>query len=93
MATFDAKAGDPLIQKSLMQQEMIKRGILWQGFHNMCFSHSDADIEYTLQALEQSLSVLKKAVDNNNLNTALIGEPVQPVFRKTDNFNMKPMKK
>lgn len=93
MATFDAKAGDPLIQKSLMQQEMIKRGILWQGFHNMCFSHSDADIEYTLQALEQSLSVLKKAVDNNNLNTTLIGEPVQPVFRKTDNFNMKPMKK
>lgn len=93
MATFDEKAGDPLIQKSLMQQEMIKRGILWQGFHNMSFSHTDADVDYTLQALEESLSVLKKAVDQNNLKEMLRGEPVQPVFRKVDNFNMKPVKK
>ncbi len=93
MATFDTKAGDPPIQKSLMQQEMIKRGVLWQGFHNMCFSHSDADVDYTLQALEESLSILKKAVTENKLNEMLKGEPVQPVFRKTDNFNMKPMKK
>lgn len=93
LATFDAKAGDPLVQKSLMQQEMIKRGVLWQGFHNMCFSHSDADVDYTLQALEESLSILKKAVDENKLKETLRGEPVQPVFRKVDNFNMKPMKK
>ncbi len=93
MATFDEKVGDPLIQKSLMQQEMIKRGVLWQGFHNMSFSHSDADIEYTLSALEESLSILKKAVRENKLKEMLLGEPVQPVFRKTDNFNMKPVKK
>lgn len=93
MATFDEKAGDPLIQKSLMQQEMIKRGVLWQGFHNMSFSHSDADVEYTLSALEESLTTLKKAVNENKLKEMLLGEPVQPVFRKTDNFNMKPMKK
>jgi len=93
MAAFDESGGDPLIQKSIMQQEMIKRGILWQGFHNMSFSHSDIDVDYTLQALEQSLSVLKTAVENNKLNETLRGEPVQPVFRKVDNFNMKPMKK
>ncbi|MCX6169058.1 MAG: aminotransferase class III-fold pyridoxal phosphate-dependent enzyme [Ignavibacteriales bacterium] len=93
MATFDEKAGNPLVQKSLMQQEMIKRGILWQGFHNMSFSHSDADVEYTLQALEESLTVLKNAVQKNNLREMLRGEPVQPVFRKVDNFNMKPVKK
>jgi glutamate-1-semialdehyde aminotransferase len=93
MATFDATAGDPLVQKSLMQQEMIKRGVLWQGFHNMCFSHSDADVNYTLQALEESLIILKKAVVENKLKEMLKGEPVQPVFRKVDNFNMKPAKK
>ncbi|MBS3943999.1 MAG: aminotransferase class III-fold pyridoxal phosphate-dependent enzyme [Melioribacter sp.] len=93
MATFNEKAGDPLLQKSLMQQEMIKRGILWQGFHNMSFSHTDADVDYTLQALEESLTVLKKAVEQNNLKEMLRGEPVQPVFRKVDNFNMKPVKK
>jgi glutamate-1-semialdehyde aminotransferase len=93
MAAFDEKAGDPLLQKSLMQQEMIKRGVLWQGFHNMCFSHSDADVEYTLQALEESLNVLRQAVEKNKLKEMLHGEPVQPVFRKVDNFNMKPVKK
>jgi glutamate-1-semialdehyde aminotransferase len=93
MATFDEKAGDALLQKSLMQQEMIKRGVLWQGFHNMSFSHSDIDVDYTLQALEESLSILKKAVQENKLKEMLRGEPVQPVFRKVDNFNMKPVKK
>jgi glutamate-1-semialdehyde aminotransferase len=92
MATFDEKAGNPLLQKSLMQQEMIKRGVLWQGFHNMSYSHSDSDVDYTLQALEESLEILKKAVDQNKLMQMLRGEPVQPVFRKVDNFNMKPVK-
>jgi glutamate-1-semialdehyde aminotransferase len=93
LATFDAKAGDPLVQKALMQQEMIKRGVLWQGFHNMSFSHTDSDVEYSLQAIEESLKVLKKAVDENKLKETLRGEPPQPVFRKVDNFNMKPLKK
>lgn len=93
LATFDEKAGDPLIQKSLMQQEMIKRGVLWQGFFNMSFSHSDTDIDYTLQALDESISILRKAVQENKLKESLHGIPVQPVFRKVDNFNMKPVKK
>ena len=93
MASFDEKAGDPLVQKSLMQQEMIKRGVLWQGFHNMSYSHSDEDINFTLAALEESLAVLKNAVEKNNLRGTLKGEPVLPVFRKVDNFNMKPLKK
>lgn len=88
--TFDAKAGDPLILKSLVQQEMIKRGVLWGGFHNMSFSHTDEDIDYTLKAYEQVLPILKKAVDDGNARELLRGKPVQPVFRKTDNFNMKP---
>ncbi|MCZ7602022.1 MAG: aminotransferase class III-fold pyridoxal phosphate-dependent enzyme [Melioribacteraceae bacterium] len=90
IVTFDAKAGDPLILKSLVQQEMIKRGVLWGGFHNMSFSHTDEDIQYTLKAYEQVLSILKKAVEENNAKDLLRGKPVQPVFRKTDNFNMKP---
>ena len=88
--SFDAKAGDPLILKSLVQQEMIKRGILWGGFHNMSYSHSDEDVEYTLRAYEAVLPILKKAVEDGNAKELLRGEPVQPVFRKTDNFNIKP---
>ena len=32
-------------------------------------------------------------IEKNNLRDTLKGEPVQPVFRKVDNFNMKPVKK
>ena len=91
--TFDSSAGNPLEMKSLVQQEMIKRGILWGGFHNMSFSHSDSDIEYTLKAYKEVLPILKKAVEENNVKGYLKGEPVGPVFRKVSNFNMKPRKK
>lgn len=90
--TFDAeKSGcNPLEMKSLVQQEMIKRGILWGGFHNMSFSHTDEDIEYTLKAYEDVLPILKKAVSEKNVKAYLKGEPVEPVFRRVGNFNMKP---
>ena len=90
LITFDAKAGNPLEMKSLVQQEMIRRGILWGGFHNMCYSHSDEDIAYTLSAYEDVLPILKKAVEEKNVASCLKGEPVEPVFRKTSNFNFKP---
>ncbi len=95
LMTFDpdSSAGNPLEMKSLVQQEMIKRGILWGGFHNMSFSHSDEDIEYTLKAYRDVLPILKKAVDEKNVRGYLKGEPVEPVFRKVSNFNTKPKKK
>ncbi|MCJ7552874.1 MAG: aminotransferase class III-fold pyridoxal phosphate-dependent enzyme [Ignavibacteriaceae bacterium] len=91
--TFDPSAGNPLEMKSLIQQEMIKRGILWGGFHNMSFSHSDEDVEYTFKVYREVLPILKKAVDENNVKGYLRGEPVEAVFRKTSNFNLKPKHK
>lgn len=93
--TYDAeKSGcNPLEMKSLVQQEMIKRGILWSGFHNISFSHSDDDINYTLKAYEDVLPILKTAVEEKRVKQFLKGEPVEPVFRKVGNFNIKPKKK
>lgn len=85
IVTFDPQAGDPLLMKSLVQQELIKRGILWSGFHNMCFSHNEEDIEYTLDVYFEVLPILKNAVGSNTLLEHLHGTPVQPVFRKTTN--------
>jgi len=90
---FDASVGNTLEMKSLVQQEMIKRGILWGGFHNMSFSHTDEDIAYTLKTYRDVLPILKKAVDEKNVRGYLKGEPVEPVFRKVSNFNTKPKKK
>ena len=91
MITFNHPNVDSLLMKSLVQQEMIKRGILWSGFHNMSYSHSDEDIVYTLTVYEDVLKILKYAVANDKVAELLKGKPVQPVFRKTNNFNMKPV--
>ena len=76
--------------KSYVQQELFKRGILWSGFHNMCFSHTDDDINYTLSVYQEVLAMLKDAIASNTIKEKLLGIPVEAVFRKVSNFNMKP---
>jgi glutamate-1-semialdehyde aminotransferase len=93
IVTFDANVGNPLMMKSLVQQELIKHGILWGGFHNMSYSHTDEDISHTLNAYKQVLPILARAVEEDDIQGFLNGEPVQPVFRKTSNFNTKPKNK
>src|SRR3954471_318770 len=87
IVNFDASAGSPLEQKSLLQQELIRRGVLWGGFHNVSFSHTDADVERVLAAYREALPVLKAAVESGRVLKSLGGEPVEPVFRKTSQFN------
>lgn len=91
MLKIEDNYGNPLIIKSFIQQEFIKRGILWSGFHNMSFSHLDQDIMYTLNVYEDVLDLLKKAIESKNIESKILGKPVQPVFRKTENFNTKPV--
>lgn len=90
LIVFDDKDGQSLLMKSLVQQELIKRGILWSGFHNMCYSHTEADLDYTLEAYSQVLVELKSGLENGDVEQRLRGTPVQPVFRRTDSFNLKP---
>lgn len=90
LVTFDASAGDPLEMKSLVQQELIRRGILWSGFHNMSFAHSDADVASALEVYREVLPILRNAVADGDVKGRLRGEPVAPVFRRTGDFHMKP---
>lgn len=90
MVTFTPDAGNGLEVKTLMQQEMIKRGVLWAGFHNMCYSHTDEDIAYTLSAYREVLPIVKEAIESGNLKSYLKGEVLEAVFRKVSNYNIKP---
>lgn len=90
IVTFDASAGDPLLIKSLMQQELIRRGVLWGGFHNVSYGHTPTDVEHILLAYRQVLPIVDDAVRTHTLSEQLRGKPVEPVFRKTSNFNVKP---
>jgi len=93
MVVFDASAGNGLEIKSYVQQELGKRGILWSSFHNMSFSHTIADVEYTLAAYGEVLPLLKDALQKGDLRSRIKGDLVAPVFRRTSNFNTKPTQK
>ena len=67
--------------RTLMMQEMIKRGILFQGAFIPCFSHTQSDVDYFADALNDSLQIYKKALAEG-FEKYLIGSPAKAVFRK-----------
>lgn len=79
---FKDKTGQPNAGlRTLAQQEMIKRGVLFQGAFVPCFSHTEADIQYFAEALNQTLEVYQKGLEEG-FEKYLVGEPAKPVFRK-----------
>ena len=90
VVTFDADAGNPLEMTALVQQEMIRRGVLWDGFHNICYSHSDEDIAHTLTAYREVLPILKRAVEDKDIRSYLRGEPVEPALLLSGNSTLNP---
>jgi glutamate-1-semialdehyde aminotransferase len=78
---FEAENNTSLLLKTLFQQEVIKRGVLFAGYHNISFSHSDADIQQTLVAYEHALQYIQSAMRKGPLEDALEGTVVQNVFR------------
>ena len=71
----------PLDLKTLWMQEIIDRGILSLGTHNMSYSHTDVDIKRLLDAYDEVFPVLRDAVDNGALPQLLRCEPLVPVFK------------
>lgn len=67
--------------RTLVLQEMIKRGVLFQGAFVPCYSHTRNDVDYFVEAFNQSLEIYKKALAEG-YQKYLVGEPTKPVFRK-----------
>ena len=61
-------------------QEMIRRGIVAPSFV-VSFSHSDADIDRTADAVHESHVIYRKALDEG-VDGYLNGRPVKPVNRR-----------
>lgn len=67
--------------KSYLQQELIQRGFLWYGQHNMSFSHTKKDIDKLLAAYGEVFANLKNLLDKNKLKENLKGEPITNIFK------------
>jgi len=78
----DEQGQESLPMKSLFMQECLKRGVLFSGVQNICFSHSSADIEATLRVYRSAMEIFARAVVAGNVRESLEGKPVEPVFRR-----------
>lgn len=90
MLTYTAEGQDSLVLKTFMQQELLQKGILWGGFHNMTYSHSQEDLDYTIEAYAEILPRLKAAIESDTVKSLLKGEVLEAVFRKVTDHNIKP---
>jgi glutamate-1-semialdehyde 2,1-aminomutase/spore coat polysaccharide biosynthesis protein SpsF len=81
--TFHDETGkESLLLKSLFQQECLKRGVLFSGGQNICYSHSAADIDATLRVYRSAMEILAEAIKDGRVRERIEGEPVQEVFRR-----------
>jgi glutamate-1-semialdehyde 2,1-aminomutase len=74
----DKKPSQPF--RTLFMQEMIKRGVIAPSFV-VSYSHSEADIDRTIEAVGEALAVYKNAFANG-IEKYLASRPVKPVFRR-----------
>jgi glutamate-1-semialdehyde 2,1-aminomutase len=65
--------------RTLLMQEVIKRGILATSLV-VNFSHSESDIDQTIDAFAAAFTVYRKALDNG-IDGYLRGRPVKPAIR------------
>jgi glutamate-1-semialdehyde 2,1-aminomutase len=67
--------------KTLWMQEMLARGVLSVGTHNISFAHSEGDIAHLLQAYDAVLPLIRVAVAEKNVRDYLRCVPLEPLFR------------
>jgi glutamate-1-semialdehyde 2,1-aminomutase/spore coat polysaccharide biosynthesis protein SpsF len=66
--------------KTLLQQELLRRGVLFNGSNFIAYAHTDADIERALSAYDEAFGILAKALPDD-IASQLEGPPVAQVFR------------
>jgi len=79
-ATFDENLKPSQPFRTLFLQETIRRGLLAPSLV-VSFSHTDADIERSVEVIAEVLHVYKKALEEG-IGKYLEGRSVKPVFRE-----------
>jgi glutamate-1-semialdehyde 2,1-aminomutase len=65
--------------RALFMQELIRSGVLAPSFV-VSYSHTDDDIDHTLEAVDHAAEVYARALEDG-VDSFLVGRPVKPVFR------------
>ncbi len=67
--------------KTLWMQEVMARGFLTLGTHNISYAHTDEDVDGLSDVYDQVFPILREAVENRAIRQYLKCEPLQPLFR------------
>lgn len=83
VTTFVDKAPFTGMQcKTLFQQEMLRRGILFAGSQFISLAHTEKDIDRTIAAYSEAFRVLRFGVENAIVDKLLLGKVNEVVFRR-----------
>ena len=64
-----------------MVQEVLARGILSLGTHNVTYAHTDDDVDRLLRVYDKVFPILREAVEEGAMTQYLRCPPLQPLFR------------
>jgi glutamate-1-semialdehyde 2,1-aminomutase len=78
--TRDADGAPSQAFRTLFLQELVKRGVLAPSFM-VSYSHQDADIDRTIDAVAGALEIYRRALDEG-VENYLVGPAVKPVYRR-----------
>ena len=79
-ATRDLQGQPSQVLRTLFMQELLRRGVLAPSFV-VSYSHSEADIDHTVEAIDAALAVYRQALDGD-VQVFLEGRPVKPAVRR-----------
>lgn len=77
----DARGATAFEIKTLWMQELLQRGMLSVGSHNVNYAHSASDIRALLDAYADVLPMIGRTLDEGRLHDALRCAPLVPLFR------------
>jgi glutamate-1-semialdehyde 2,1-aminomutase len=67
--------------KTLWMQEILQRGILSFGTHNISYAHSDEDIDRLIAVYDEVFPTLRRAAFEGRMSELLRCQPLQPLFK------------
>ena len=75
-----------LVYKTFIQQELIKNGILWSGYHAISWMHKKKDIEKTISGFNNALKKFEKIISSKEkIVDYLEGKKCKQIFQITEN--------
>jgi glutamate-1-semialdehyde 2,1-aminomutase len=67
--------------RSLVQQEMARRGVLFNGNNFICLAHTQEDLEQAADAYDAAFARLAEGIAAGDVAALLEGDAVSPAFR------------